>query len=100
MTDSYVIGLTPRNLIEIEFDFNWNNGEPFIRKITHGFRHVDEATIIGELKNAHEILKEIQDRYNEINFCARTVLEGIIDGNDIDPIKLHIYEVNVGKEVY
>lgn len=99
MTDSYVIGLTPRNLINIEFGFNWSNGAIPIQRITHGFRNVDEATIIGGLDNAKDVLKEIQDRYNEIGCYARTILESLIDGNDIDPMKLHIYEVRVGREV-
>lgn len=99
MVDSYVIGLTPHNLIDIEFGFDWGKGTASIRSITHGFRNVDEATIIGGLDNAKSVLKEIQDRYNEIGCYARTVLESLIDGNDINPIKLHIYEVRVGWEV-
>lgn len=99
MTDSYVIGLSPYNLLDIEFGFDVNGGKVYIRKITHGMMHVDEATIIGGEQNAYEVLQEIKDRYDHIQVVAPTILESCINGNDIDPEQLHIYEVHVGREV-
>lgn len=99
MTDSYVIGLSPYNLLDIKFSLDYNICKVVISEITHGMMNVDEATIIGGEKHAYEILQEIKERYNDIRVVAPTILESIIDGNDIDPMKLHIYEVNVGKEV-
>lgn len=99
MTDSYVIGLSPYNLIDVEFGCNYNSGKMFIRKIVHGLRNIDEATVIGGKKDAQKMLKEIQDRYDEINVSPQNILESIIDGDDIDPMQLHIYEVIIGREV-
>ena len=99
MTDSYVIGLSPHNLLDIEFGFDWNSGSVVVRKIFHGMMNVDEATIIGGEENAYKVLKEIQDRYDSIFVSAPTIIQSLVDGNDIDPMQLHIYEVRVGREV-
>jgi hypothetical protein len=98
-TDSYVIGLSPNNLLVIGCRWNYDIGSAIISNITHGIVHIDEATIIAGKQNAYDTLKEIQDCYSDIHVTAPTILEEIIDGNDIDPMQLHIYEVTVGKEV-
>ena len=99
MTDSYVIGLSPCNLLDIEFGFEWGDGAVKIRKIMHGMINIDEATIIGGEKRAYQVLQEIKDRYDQITVVAPTILESCIHGNDIDVEKLHIYEVKIGREV-
>lgn len=99
MTDSYVIGLSPHNLLDIEFGFDWNSGKAVVRRIYHGMMNVDEATIIGGEENAYQVLKEIQDRYDSILVAAPTIIQALVEGDDIDPMQLHIYEVRVGREV-
>lgn len=98
-TDSYVIGLSPNNLLQIGCKLNYETGYAVISNITHGIMDLDIATTIHGKENAYDALKEIQDCYNDIHVTARTILEGMIDGNDIDPMQLHIYEVIVGKEI-
>ena len=99
MTDSYVIGLSPYNLLNIEFCFDWNSGNVIVNRIYHGMMNIDEATIIGGEENAYQVLKEIQDRYGTICVFAPTIIQSLVDGNDIDPMQLHIYEVNIGRKV-
>lgn len=99
MTDSYVIGLSPSNLLDIQLCFDFDSEKTVVNKIVHGMMHIDEATIIGGEEYAHELLQEIRERYNDIMVFAPNILESVHDGNDIDPMKLHIYEVNVGKEI-
>lgn len=99
-TDVYVIGLSRTNLLRIEWGMNWSNGEAKVNTITHGISYLEEATLIGSEKIAYETLQEIKDNYENIVVICPNIVEACINGGDIDPEKLHIYEVNIGKEIY
>ncbi len=100
MSDSYVIGLSPSQLLNIEFSFDWNTGLSPVSRITYGLMSVSEATIIPGEKNAFEVLQEIKDRKEKISIVAPTILESCVNPDGIDVDKLHIYEVRVGWEVH
>ena len=97
--DSYVIGLSPNNLLFIQFSFDYSTGRELVSRVTYGITHVSEATIIPEKQNAFEILQEIKDSREKISIVAPTILESCLnpEGSDVD--KLHIYEVRVGWKV-
>jgi len=99
-TDSYVIGLSPNNLLFIEFSFDYSTGKEPVSRVTYGIMHVSEATIIPGEKNAFEILQEIKDRRDKISIVAPTILESCLNPDGINVDNLHIYEVRVGWEVH
>ena len=100
---AYVIGLTPYHLLKIDMAAYANVDllcfEERIGRITHGFYNLCEVTLIPDRETARDVLKEIQLRYNEIAVYNNNILAATIEGNDFDPNKLHIYEVNVGMDV-
>lgn len=98
--DSYVIGLSPSNLLYIEFRFDYSTGKEPVSRITYGIMHVSEATIIPGKQNALEILQEIKNSRERISVVAPTILESCLNPDGIDVDKLHIYEVRVGWEVH
>ena len=99
-TDAYVIGLSKTNLLYIEWGINWSNGVAQVNSITYGARYLEEATLIGTEKDAYETLQEIKDNYENIVVICPNIVEVCVNGGGIDPEKLHIYEVNIGKEIY
>jgi hypothetical protein len=101
---AYVIGLTPFHLLDIEhslyFVRDFTDTELLISRITHGFHNLYDVTLIPDLETAKDLVKQIQQRYDEIAVYNNNILETVIEGtNDFDPNKLHIYEVNIGMEV-
>lgn len=101
---AYVIGLTPFHLLDIESSLFWVNNftdtAVLISRITHGFHNLYDVSLIPDLETAKDIVKQIQQRYDEIAVYNNNILETVIEGtNDFDPNKLHIYEVNIGMEV-
>lgn len=99
----YVIGLTPFNLLQIEFKAEYTPVDivTCVFRVTHGIMNITSATQIHRLEDAECILRDIQTHADEIYFHKETILESIIDGNNIDASQLHIYEVNISidKEV-
>lgn len=98
-TDSYVIGRSPYDLLQIEFEFDFSSGKSVINRVVYGVMNVDEATIIPGEKNAFETLQEIKDRRDKISIVAPTILESCVNPEGIDVDNLHIYEVRVGWKV-
>lgn len=100
---AYVIGLSPYHLLNIEYsvftDYELSSFESMIIRIEHGTYKLPEASWFNSLDAAKEALEEIKERYNEIRVRHRYVVDSIVDGDDFDPSKLHIYEVNIGMEV-
>ena len=101
---AYVIGLTPYKLLNIECSLYWNrdftNTTVQISRITHGFHDLCEVRLIPDLDTARDLVREIQQRYDEITILNNNIFEAIIDDtNGFDPNKLHIYKVNIGMEV-
>lgn len=99
MTNAYVIGLSPRDLLVIQEAFDFDTCEFTITKIVHSINELAGASLIYGLDRAKDILKDIQERYEMIHVSSTIMLVNVIDGPDVDPMKLHIYEVNVGKEI-
>ena len=99
-TNVYVIGLSRTNLLHIEWSMNWSNGTAKVNSITHGVRYLEDATLIPGEKEAYETLQEIKENYENIVVICPNIVEACITGGGIDPEKLHIYEVNIGKEIY
>ena len=99
----YVIGLTPFNLLEIQYSNAYCKDGiiTIIDRIWHGVMNIRQATQIPHIEDAKEILQEIKDNKHRIHFVNDTIFESVINGNDIDVEKLHIYEVNIvlSKEV-
>ena len=98
-TNVYVIGLSRTNLLYIEWGINWSNGVAKVNSI-YGVRYLEEATLIGTEKDAYETLQEIKENYENIVVVCPNIVEACITGGSIDPEKLHIYEVDIGKEIY
>ena len=99
MKGTYVIGLSKTNLLQIEFGMNWSNGQTSVQRITWGVQYIDEATMLPGKNVAMETLQEIKDNYDKILVFAPTVFEALVNGDDIDVNKLHIYKVELGREV-
>lgn len=97
--DSYVIGLSPNNLLFIEFRFDYSTGREPVSRVTYGIMHVSEATIIPGKQNALEILQEIKDSREKISIVAPTIFESCLNPDGINVDNLHVYEVRVGWEV-
>lgn len=94
----YVIGLTQFNLLNIEGQ--WVYTKEFgmilmINKVTHGIMNMCNATQIRSKEDAQKILQEIKDNREGILFRNETILESIIEGNDLDVDNLHIYEIDM-----
>ena len=98
-TETYVIGLSQTNLLQIEYNFNWSAGNAEIARVRHGARYIEEATLFPNKDTAIEVLNEIIARAESISFVAPSIFESIIDGNDIDVSQLHIYPLKIGKEI-
>lgn len=100
---AYVIGLSPYHLLDIEYsvftDYDLSGFVPMIVSIEHGTYKLSEASWFYSLDAAKEALEEIKERYDEISVCNHYAVDSIVDGDDFDPNKLHIYEVNIGMEV-
>ena len=97
---AYVIGLTPFNLLEIQYSNAYckDGIVTIINRIYHGVMNIRNATQIPHIQDAKEILQEIKDNKHRIHFMNDTIFESVINGNDIDVDKLHIYEVNISIE--
>lgn len=93
----YVIGINQYNLIEIyEHSLYTPDGIILaISKVVHGNRYIYNATQFCNLEDARKILQEIKDNRNSIHFMRETILESIIEGNDLDVDNLHIYEIDM-----
>lgn len=100
MTNTYVIGLSRSNLLSLEYRFDYKTGEDYLLRITHGLRDLEFATLIEGEETAYKTLQEIKDKYNEVNVVVSNIFEAVVNGNDFDPNQLHIYEVNIGREIY
>lgn len=99
MVAAYVVGLDPYNLLNIQYRLNFIKERVEIETITHGIDSIHGATIIDDIDEAKRIIKEIQARYEEIHIRTDDIIDGILHGNDIDPMQLRIYQVRVGWEV-
>ena len=74
--------------------------EELVGRIVHGFYNICEVTLIPDRETAKDIVREIQQRYDEIAVYNNNIFETTVNGTDrFDPNKLHIYEVNIGMEV-
>jgi small nuclear ribonucleoprotein (snRNP)-like protein len=93
----YVIGLNQYHLIEIYEHSLYTPNDIIlaINKVVHGIMHMYDATQFLSLEDAQKILQEIKDNRNSIHFVRETVLESIIDGNELDVDNLHIYEIDM-----
>lgn len=93
----YVIGLNQYHLIEIhEHSLYSQQGLILaINKVVHGIMYMHNATQFCNLEDARKILQEIKDNRNSIHFTRETILESIIEGNDLDVDNLHIYEIDM-----
>lgn len=77
----YVIGITNRNLIKIEFETMWDGMSLLwdeVRRVKYEC-YLEEATIINNYDEAEEILNEIQNRIAEIDFDNISIIGQIID---------------------
>ena len=94
----YVIGLTQFNLLNIEGQWVYTKECGMIlmsNKVTHGIMNMCNATQIRSKEDAQKILQEIKDNRGGIYFVRETVLESVIEGNDLDVDALRIYEVDM-----
>ena len=94
MKNTYVIGLSPKKLLNIQDHYDYDRNEYYIWRLMHSVPFI-EATLISGLDDAKHVLNEIQERYNEILIMAPTVFHSVIHGNDFDPMQLHIYRVEL-----
>jgi hypothetical protein len=96
----YVIGLTPLNLLQIQYSYEYcrDGYVKVINRVMHGVMNLRYATQIPHMEDAKEILKIIKDNKNSIHFLNSSIFESVIEGDDIDVDKLHIYEVNISLE--
>ena len=96
----YVIGLTPLNLLQIQFsDAYCKDGIiTIIQRVMHGVMNIRYATQFPHIEDAEKTLQEIKDNKHSIHFMNNTIFESVIEGDDIDVEKLHIYEVNISIE--
>lgn len=92
MKNTYVIGLSPIQLLNIQEHLDYDKEEFIIWRVMYGVPF-EEATMIVGLGEAKRVRQEIQDRYDEILVMNSSVLGSILDGNDFDPMQLHIYRV-------
>lgn len=89
---AYVIGLTPYNLLKIDYrayaDEKCLKFVERIGRIKHGHFKICDATLIPDLNIAKDMITDIRLRH--------AIIEG---AESIDLSKLHIYEANIGMEV-
>lgn len=98
MKKDYVIGLSQIDLLNIGWKFDFNEDKTKIYSIIHGLTSVYDATPFNNLDDARDTVKEIQERYEQIIVRSIDIVDSLINGNDFDPMQLHIYEVRVGWE--
>ena len=97
-TKLYVIGLSQSNLLEVYTHPVYTREQGYIDAIQQVFHGVDSlyhATHFCHIEFAQRILQEIKDNRNTIRFTRDTILESVIEGNDLDVDALHIYEVDM-----
>lgn len=99
MRKAYVIGLSQIDLLNIGWDYDFNENKTKICSIIHGLTSAYEATPFNNLDDVRETMKEIQNRYEQITVRVDNIVDSIVYGDDFDPMQLHIYEVRVGWEV-
>ena len=96
---TYVIGITPNNLLDIKYSFFVNQDCDItgirIKSIYFGIIHLSQATLFDSLDVAKAVVKEIKGRYHEIFVQDVNVISGIINGNNFDPYKLKIYSIGI-----
>ena len=89
-TKLYVIGLSQSNLLEVYTHPVYTREQGYIDAIQQVFHGVDSL-----YHATQRILQEIKDNRNTIRFTRDTILESVIEGNDLDVDALHIYEVDM-----
>lgn len=99
MRKAYVIGLSPANLLNIGWSFDFNGCTTKISSVIYGLTYVYDATSFDNLHDARDTVKQIQDRYEQISKRRDNIVDSLVHGNDFDPMQLRIYEVRVGWEV-
>jgi hypothetical protein len=96
---TYVIGITPNNLLNVEYTFYVNQDYDItgssITSIDFGILHLSQATFFSSLDAAKAAVKEIKDRYHAIFVQDVNIIEGIINRDNFDPYKLKIYSIGI-----
>lgn len=94
---AYVIGLSPIDLLTVEFQnmisSSFNHIISCVSKVRFGTWKLEEATIFQNADEAVKVKNEIKDNYDSIYVKNFYIVDSIAGNDDFNPDDLHVYEI-------
>ena len=94
---AYVIGLSPIDLLTVEFKNmitkSYDHIISCVNKVRFGTWKLEEATIFQNADEAVKVKNEIKDNYDSIFVENFYVVESILGNDSFNPEDLHVYEI-------